>query len=161
IQSGKARALAVTSRTRNPELPDVPTMIEAGLKDYEVVGWYALMAPPKLPDDVRNRLAEALSAVSQDPAFRKAMGDGGYPVHDGDGNAVQDRTEREYPMWADVLNSANIQTIGPRLLPMSALQFLRSCTRLPVIGAPMCLVSGPDLVIAQCAAGIVGTFPSL
>ncbi|OZI28541.1 nitronate monooxygenase [Bordetella genomosp. 7] len=44
---------------------------------------------------------------------------------------------------------------------MSALQFLRSCTRLPVIGAPMFLVSGPDLVIAQCAAGIVGTFPSL
>ena len=44
---------------------------------------------------------------------------------------------------------------------MSALQFLRSATRLPIIGAPMFLVSGPDLVIAQCAAGIVGTFPSL
>lgn len=110
IQSGKARALAVTSRTRNPELPDVPTMIEAGLKDYEVVGWYALMAPPKLPDDVRNRLAEALSAVSQDPAFRKAMVDGGYTVNDGDGKAVQDRIEREYAMWADVIKSANIQT---------------------------------------------------
>jgi len=44
---------------------------------------------------------------------------------------------------------------------MAVLQFLRAATRLPVIGAPMFLVSGPDLVVAQCAAGIVGTFPSL
>ena len=44
---------------------------------------------------------------------------------------------------------------------MPVLQFLRANTRLPVIGAPMFLVSGPDLVIAQCTAGIVGTFPSL
>lgn len=44
---------------------------------------------------------------------------------------------------------------------MSVLQFLRATTRLPVIGAPMFLVSGPDLVVAQCAAGIIGTFPSL
>jgi len=44
---------------------------------------------------------------------------------------------------------------------MAVLRFLRAATRLPVIGAPMFLVSGPDLVVAQCAAGIVGTFPSL
>jgi len=110
IKSGKARALAVTSRARNPELPDVPTMIEAGLKDYEVVGWYALMAPPKLPDAVRARLAKALADVSHDPAFRKAMVEGGYTVDDGDGRAVQARIEREYAMWADVIKSANIQT---------------------------------------------------
>src|SRR3546814_12642278 len=80
IKSGKARALAVTSRERNPELPDVPTMIEAGLKDYEVVGWYALMAPPRLPEAVRTRLAKALSAASQDQAFRKALDAGGSTV---------------------------------------------------------------------------------
>ncbi|MDM9560020.1 MULTISPECIES: Bug family tripartite tricarboxylate transporter substrate binding protein [Bordetella] len=110
IKSGKARALAVTSRERNPELPDVPTMIEAGLKDYEVVGWYALMAPPRLPDDIKSRLARALREVSQDPAFRKAMVEGGYTVDEGDGKAVQARIEREYAMWADVIESANIQT---------------------------------------------------
>lgn len=109
IKSGKARALAVTSRERNPELPDVPTMIEAGLPDYEVVGWYALMAPPKLPDNVKTRLAQALKAVSQDPAFRKAMVEGGYTVDEGGSDAVQDRIEREYAMWADVIKTANIQ----------------------------------------------------
>ena len=109
IKSGKARALAVTSRERNPELPDIPTMIEAGLPDYEVVGWYALMAPPKLPDNVKTQLAQALKAVSQDPAFRKAMVKGGYTVDEGGSDAVQDRIEREYAMWADVIKTANIQ----------------------------------------------------
>ncbi|CAM4193021.1 Bug family tripartite tricarboxylate transporter substrate binding protein [Bordetella muralis] len=109
IKSGKARALAVTSRERNPELPDVPTMIEAGLPDYEVVGWYALMAPPKLPDAIKTRLTQALKEVSQDASFRKTMTEGGYTVDDGDSQAVQARIEREYAMWADVIKTANIQ----------------------------------------------------
>lgn len=110
IKSGQARALAVTSRTRNPELPDVPTMIEAGMKDYEVVGWYALMAPPKLPDDIKTRLDKALNDVKEDPAFRKAMVKGGYTVDEGDGQAVQARIDREYAMWDEVIKSANIQS---------------------------------------------------
>ena len=109
IKSGKARALAVTSSTRNPELPDVPTMIEAGMKDYEVVGWYALVAPKKLPDNIRARLTRALSDVSQDPAFRRAMTEGGYTINTGDAAALQDRIDREYALWADVIQSANIQ----------------------------------------------------
>lgn len=110
VKSGKARALAVTSRERNPELPDVPTMIEAGLPDYEVVGWYALMAPPKLPEAIQAKLAQALQSVSQDPAFRKAMTAGGYTVDDGDSKAVQARIEREYAMWDKVIKNANIQS---------------------------------------------------
>lgn len=109
IKSGKARALAVTSRTRNPELPDVPTMIEAGMKDYEVVGWYALVGPRKLPDAVQARLKLALSEVSKDPAFRRAMTDGGYTINSGDAAALQQRIDREYALWADVIKSANIQ----------------------------------------------------
>ncbi|AUZ20439.1 Bug family tripartite tricarboxylate transporter substrate binding protein [Achromobacter xylosoxidans] len=109
IKSGKARALAVTSRTRNPELPDVPTMIEAGMKDYEVVGWYALVGPRKLPDAVQARLKRALSEVSKDPAFRRAMTDGGYTINSGDAAALQQRIDREYALWADVIKSANIQ----------------------------------------------------
>ena len=110
IKSGKARALAVTSKTRNPELPDVPTMIEAGLKDYEVVGWYALVGPRALPADVQARLTKALNAVSKDPAFRKAMTEGGYTINNGDTKALQARIDKEYAMWADVVASANIQS---------------------------------------------------
>lgn len=109
INSGKARALAVTSRTRNPELPDVPTMAEAGLKDYEVMGWYALIAPPGLPEAQRTRLADALLAVSRDAGFRKAMIEGGYRINDGDARALQARIENEYALWSDVVESAGIQ----------------------------------------------------
>lgn len=109
INSGKARALAVTSRTRNPELPDVPTMAEAGLKDYEVMGWYALIAPPGLPGAQRTRLADALLAVSRDAGFRKAMIEGGYRINDGDARALQARIEDEYALWSDVVESAGIQ----------------------------------------------------
>ncbi|OZI65728.1 Bug family tripartite tricarboxylate transporter substrate binding protein [Bordetella genomosp. 1] len=109
VKSGKARALAVTSRTRNPELPQVPTMIEAGLPDYEVVGWYALMAPPKLPAPVNQRLTDALQAVLKDPKFRQAMVEGGYTVNTGDAQALRQRIDREYALWSDVVASANIQ----------------------------------------------------
>ncbi|OZI39501.1 ABC transporter substrate-binding protein [Bordetella genomosp. 1] len=109
VKSGKARALAVTSRTRNPELPQVPTMIEAGLPDYEVVGWYALMAPPKLPAPVNQRLTAALQAVLKDPKFRQAMVEGGYTVNTGDAQVLQQRIDRDYALWSDVVASANIQ----------------------------------------------------
>lgn len=109
IKSGKARALAVTSRERNPELADIPTMIEAGLPDYEVVGWYALMAPSKLPDAIKSRLTQALDEVKQDGDFRRAMQNGGYTVADGHSQEVQARIEREYALWSDVIETANIQ----------------------------------------------------
>ncbi|WP_454690732.1 Bug family tripartite tricarboxylate transporter substrate binding protein [Achromobacter aloeverae] len=108
VKSGKARALAVTSKTRNPELPDVPTMIESGLKDYEVVGWYSLMGPPKLPADVNARLVKALNDVEADPAFRKAMVDGGYTLNNGDAKTLQQRINREYELWGEVVKKANI-----------------------------------------------------
>ena len=79
------------------------------MKDYEVVGWYALVGPRKLPDAVQARLTRALSEVSRDPAFRRAMTDGGYSINTGDAAALQQRIDREYALWADVIQSANIQ----------------------------------------------------
>ncbi|ARP86669.1 Bug family tripartite tricarboxylate transporter substrate binding protein [Bordetella genomosp. 9] len=110
IKSGNAKALAVTSKARNPELPDVPTMIESGLKDYEVVGWYALMGPPKLPEDVTARLVKALNDVQADPAFRKTMVDGGYTLNNGDAKALRQRIGHEYELWGDVVKKAHITT---------------------------------------------------
>ena len=109
IQSGKARPLAVTSRTRNAGMPDVPTMIEAGVPDYEVTGWYALVGPTKLPAAVEDRLKTALKEVGQDPAFRKSMIDGGYTLNVGDSAELKRRIDREYALWGDVIKAANIQ----------------------------------------------------
>ena len=56
IRSGKLRALAVTTSTRYPELPDLPTMQEAGIPGYEVTAWFGIMLPKGAPKDVVLRI---------------------------------------------------------------------------------------------------------
>ncbi len=60
VKAGTLRALAVTSTTRSPQLPDVPTMQEAGIKDFQFTQWLALLAPAGTPREVVMRLNEAL-----------------------------------------------------------------------------------------------------
>ncbi|MDW3686689.1 tripartite tricarboxylate transporter substrate binding protein [Cupriavidus sp. CV2] len=63
IKAGKVRALAVTSKHRSPALPDVPTMEEAGLKNFEVVGFYGMLAPAGTPKELVAKLSGALQTV--------------------------------------------------------------------------------------------------
>ena len=70
IQAGKLRAVAVGSRTRIPELPDVPTIAESGFKDYEIEVWYAVFAPAKTPGDVMSRVSGWFRDASLSPAIR-------------------------------------------------------------------------------------------
>ncbi|MEN9559921.1 MAG: hypothetical protein RLZZ502_1132 [Pseudomonadota bacterium] len=72
-KSGKLRALAVTSRTRNVALPEVPTLMEAGLKDFDVVGFYGVLAPLATPKAVVDKIAEALKAILDEPSMRERM----------------------------------------------------------------------------------------
>ena len=65
VKGGKLKALAVTSRERSPQLPDVPTMEEAGLPGFEIVAWFAFFAPSATPKDIVQRLnAEMVKAVN-------------------------------------------------------------------------------------------------
>ena len=73
VKQGKLRALAVTSRERNPALPDTPTMAEAGLKGFEVVGFYGVLAPAATPKPVVERLSTAFKAVLDSPDIRTKM----------------------------------------------------------------------------------------
>ena len=68
IKAGKVRALAVTGRTRLADLPDVPTLAEAGVKGYESTGWFGIVAPAATPPAVVTRLQSELQAVLTDPA---------------------------------------------------------------------------------------------
>ena len=69
----RVRALAVTSRERNPALPDVPTAMESGIKDFEVVGFYGFLAPIATPREVVQRLSEAFKQVLNTPEIRDKM----------------------------------------------------------------------------------------
>jgi len=73
LASGKLRAIGVGSRTRLPQLPDLPTVAEQGLPDYEVGGWFAVVAPAKLPAAEVRRFHEAIVAAMASPEVREAM----------------------------------------------------------------------------------------
>ena len=108
IDSGKARGLAVTSKERNPSMPNVPTMIEAGIADYEVLGWFAVIGPKNMPQPVVAKLTAAVEAVKKNPEFIKAIEAGGYSLDKEDAKALSTRIDKEYKMWEDVITKGNI-----------------------------------------------------
>ena len=73
IKSGKLRALGVTSAKRSLELPDVPTIAEAGVKGYEMVAWFGLGAPKGLQREVQMKLHGDLLRILRNPDFQKSM----------------------------------------------------------------------------------------
>jgi len=79
-KAGRIRALAVTSLKRSPLLPDVPTLAESGLKDFNVVAWQAIVGPKGLPADVKAVLQKALKAVIEDPAVVEKMATTGFDI---------------------------------------------------------------------------------
>src|SRR5207245_11409041 len=74
IQAGKLRALAVTSRKRSALLPDLPTLAESGLPDYEAGSWYGILAPAGTPREVIDRLHGAIVKALKQPDVAKRLG---------------------------------------------------------------------------------------
>ena len=106
IQAKQVRALAVTSRTRVPALPDLPTMIEAGLPDYEYINWFGVMGPAHLPPEIVERLHQAIVAACQDGELRKRFSDLG-AVATGDDPATFARfVHDEIPKWATIVKAS-------------------------------------------------------
>lgn len=80
LQAGQARALAVSAAARFPQVPEVPTLAEAGLPDAESYAWIGLVAPASTPPAVTARLAEAAHAALQEPRTRTALENAGFEV---------------------------------------------------------------------------------
>ena len=102
-KQGKVRALAVTSRERNAALPDTPTMAEAGVRNFEVVGFYGILAPFATPRDVIEKLSDALRQVLADASLRERMvQQGADPAFLGAGEFTA-FLKAEMPRWAGVV----------------------------------------------------------
>ena len=105
-KQGKVRALAVTSRERNAALPDTPTMAEAGVRNFEVVGFYGILAPQATPKEVVERLAGAFKQVLADPAIRQRMVEqGADPAFLGPAD-FQALLKAEMPRWAAAVTAS-------------------------------------------------------
>jgi len=73
IKEGKLRALAISTPQRLPQLPDVPTFNEVGIRGFDVTNWYAVMGPKDLPKDVVARINDAVKKAMADPAIRPKL----------------------------------------------------------------------------------------
>ena len=73
VRSGKVRILAVTTATRSSELPDIPTVAEAGFPGFDVSGWMGLVAPAGLPGAIATRLNSELTGLLGEPAVSRAL----------------------------------------------------------------------------------------
>ncbi|WP_459615851.1 tripartite tricarboxylate transporter substrate binding protein [Bordetella sp. 2513F-2] len=108
MQTGKMRPLAVAYGSRLPELPDVPTMAEAGLADFEVTSWNGLAAPAGTPPDVVEKLAAAVDRILQKPAMQERIrGLGGQAVLRGP-QAFAAHVQAETEKWRKVVEAAHI-----------------------------------------------------
>ena len=105
-KQGKVRALAVTSRERNPALPDVPTVIESGIKGFEVVGFYGFLAPAGTPKEAVNKLSDAFKHVLQMPDVKNRMvSQGADPAFMGADDFAA-FLAAEMPRWAEVVKKS-------------------------------------------------------
>ncbi len=100
VKAGKLRALAVTSRQRAASLPEVPTVIEAGVPDYEIGAWYMLMGPAGLPKPVVDVLADAMNRTLQSPEVRDKLAALGTDVAGGTPAQAQDYLKAEIARWS-------------------------------------------------------------
>jgi tripartite-type tricarboxylate transporter receptor subunit TctC len=109
LQSGDARALAVTTPKRMTVLPDVPTAAEAGVQGYETFGWLALLGPQGMPKPIVESLYKALQEAVNDPAVRgRFVEQGAEPMSPGP-EELQKFIVSETAKWRDIITKAGIE----------------------------------------------------
>jgi putative tricarboxylic transport membrane protein len=109
INGGKVKAFGVTSKTRVPSLPNIPTLDEQGLKGFEVVVWHGLYVPKGTPKPVIERLESALQAAVQDPDFKASLAKlGAEPVSKNRATpeSLSKRLRSEIDLWGPIIKKA-------------------------------------------------------
>jgi tripartite-type tricarboxylate transporter receptor subunit TctC len=109
IQSGKLKALVQTGEKRWPDLPDVPTMQEAGIPNAVVETTQMLLAPAGTPQPIIDRLAKEVKTIMAKPDVRERMLKASFAVEYEGPEQLRARIAREVPMWRDLVDRAGIE----------------------------------------------------
>jgi tripartite-type tricarboxylate transporter receptor subunit TctC len=109
LKAGKLKALAVTSKTRSPLLPDVPTVIESGIPDFEAIIWFAILAPAHMPADLQKKIADNLDAILAQPETKKFLLTQGIEAAGTGPGALAKTIETDTRKWHRVAEIANIK----------------------------------------------------
>jgi tripartite-type tricarboxylate transporter receptor subunit TctC len=106
IKAGKLRALATTGAKRDPALPELPTLAEAGIAGYESGVWFGLMVPAGTPREVVMRLNAAAVQATKAPEFVKRMTDLGYNIIPGTPEDMTSAIQAELKRWAPIVKAS-------------------------------------------------------
>lgn len=110
VKAGKVRGLAVTSTTRSRAIPELPTVNEAlGLKDYELIAYFAIFAPAGTPQAAIQALNKAANAAAADKDVLARFAAIGFETQPGTPEALAERTKRETAKWAKAIRDAKIE----------------------------------------------------
>jgi tripartite-type tricarboxylate transporter receptor subunit TctC len=108
LKDGKLKVLAVTTTTRSPLLPGVPTMIEAGYPGFESVAIYGLFAPAGTPTAILEKLNAATNVVTRDTALKQKLAEQGIYLEGSSAQSLNDYAQKQISVWADVLKAGKI-----------------------------------------------------
>ena len=103
LNSGKIKALAVSTRKRYDDLPDVPTLDEAGVKGYDATIWLGLLAPPGTPRDIVDKLNTSITKILSTPEAKKLMASAGVDVATSSPEEFQKLMQSELDRWGKVV----------------------------------------------------------
>lgn len=109
IQNGQMRALAVTSAERWPTLPDVPTMAEAGFKDFVVTSWAAVVVPSGTPRSIIDKLASAFREVAAEPAMKPRFLTAGAKILSSTPEEAKAFADKERATWKEIVAIAGVK----------------------------------------------------
>jgi tripartite-type tricarboxylate transporter receptor subunit TctC len=109
VQAGKLRALAVSTAKRQATAPDVPTIAEAGVPDYDTSSWFAFVVPAKTPPEIIRKMNADTVAVLREPAIKARLDKLGVIVVGSTPEALGAHLKDEMAKWAPVIKAANIK----------------------------------------------------
>jgi tripartite-type tricarboxylate transporter receptor subunit TctC len=110
VKAGKIRGLAVTSTQRSKAIPELPTVNEAlGLKDYELIAYFAVFAPAGTPADIVNKLNAAVNAAATDKTILERFSALGFETAPASPEALAQRSKAETAKWAKAIRDAKIE----------------------------------------------------
>ena len=108
-RAGKVRAVAVTSATRNPELPEVPTMIENGLPELTTMTYYGIFGPPGMPADIVVRLNHEVNEILKLPEVKAGLAASGFEPTGGTPEDFAAVIAQQAKRWAPVVEATGFQ----------------------------------------------------
>lgn len=109
IRAAKVRAIGLASRSRNPAVPDVPTIAELGIPDFDVGTWSALIGPKGMPAEVVQKISAAVAATLDDPVVKKRLVEEGSEIRKMTPAELGDFIRTENRRWVKVVKDAGIK----------------------------------------------------